>query len=296
MSVRNVFMGPQRLRAGWGVLLFVAFTLALRAVIGGAVTAAHVNVPDGFSPGVLAASDGLTFVLVLLVTLLVGRIERRTLAACGLPWRGALRPGFWVGLLWGLAAVAAIVAPVAAMGGVHWDGLRYHGGELARMTLLWALAMLAVGLAEELFFRGYMLRALADGIGFWPGAVVLSLAFGAIHFFFKPHETLVDFASVGLIGLFFCFALRRTGDLWWPIGFHAGFDLAQLGLFAGPNSGNAGQPVAQALLVPHWTGPAWMTGGSLGIEASAFVFPVIALLYVSFARVYRTTNFPPAEN
>ena len=47
--------------------------------------------------------------------------------------------------------------------------------------------------------------------------------------------------------------------------------------------------------MPHWQGPDWLTGGKLGIEASLFVFPVIALLFVAFGRTYREARFPPPE-
>ena len=250
--VRRVFFGPCRLRAGWRLAIFLALTALLEGAVRRIVVASHVKLPDGFAPGTLALAEGVSFLITLAAVLVMLRIERRTLADCGLPLRGALLPAFWVGLLWGLAAVAAIVVPVAALGGVRYSGLHYHGAELLRMTVLWWIAMIGIGLAEELMFRGYLLRTLADGLGFWPASVLLSLLFGAMHFFLKPFETPVDFASVGLIGLFFCLTLRRTGDLWWAIGFHAGFDFAQLPLFAGPNSGNGGVPVAQALLVPHW--------------------------------------------
>jgi membrane protease YdiL (CAAX protease family) len=291
----NVFFGPRRLRAGWRFAIFVAILFGFQAVLGAILSAAKVK-DEGFAPGPLAISELVGFVILLVVTSIMLRIDRRSsLAAYGIALRGAVVRRFGAGFLWGLLAVAAIVGAIAACGGVHYAGFRYSGAALAGMVVLWLLANLGIGLSEELLFRGYPLRTLSDGLGFWPGAILLSLIFGALHFFTKPFETWVDFASVGLIGLFLCFALRRTGDLSWAIGFHAGFDFAQLGLFAGPNSGNGGVPVAQSLLVPSWSGPQWLTGGKLGIEASLFVFPVIALLYLLFGLSHRQAKFPPPE-
>jgi membrane protease YdiL (CAAX protease family) len=295
-GLRGVFHGARRIRAGWRFALFLVLFLAFGAAMRLAFVAAHVPRPDGFAPSTLLLSEALAFALVLAATLVMGRIERRSLADYGLPLRRAFGRSTWAGFAWGLAAVTAIVAPIAAMRGVHYEGLRYAGAAFASMAALWLASMFMVGLAEEALFRGYALRVLTDGLGFWPASILLSLVFGALHFFGKPFETPVDFASVTLIGLFLCWTLRRTGDLWWAIGFHATFDLAQLGLFAGPNSGNGGLPVAESLLVPAWHGPDWLTGGKLGLEASVFVFPVIAALFLLFPRVYREAKFPPRES
>ncbi len=294
--IRRVFFGPRRLRAGWRFAIFLVLVNVLQLASRAVLQAAHVQLPEGFTTRGLLLVEAVSFVLALAATLAMAGIERRTLAAYGLPLRGAMGRRAWVGFAWGLVAVAAIVAPVAALGGVRYEGLRVHGGELLAMTALWLVAMFLVGLAEETLFRGYALRVLADGMGFWPAAILLSALFGALHFFGKPFETPVDFASVSLIGLFFCWTLRRTGDLWWAIGFHAGFDFAQLPLFAGPNSGNGGVPLAESLLAPHWQGADWLTGGKLGLEASVFVFPVIAALFLVFGRVYREVRFPPRED
>jgi len=292
--LHRVFFGPRRLRAGWRLGILALLVTVLQVIVRSVVTASHVDFPEGFSAPGLAASEAISFVFILLVTLVMGRIERRPLAAYGFPLRGALGRAPWVGFAWGFVAVALIVIPIALLGGVHYSGLRYTGSALFGMTGLWLLAMFLIGLAEELAFRGYLLRTLTDGMGFWPASVVLSIGFGALHYYTKPYETWVDFASVSLIALFLCWTLRRTGNLWWPIGFHAGFDFAQLSFFAGPNSGNDGVPVADALLVPHWHGADWLTGGKLGLEASAFVFPAIALCFLAFGRMYRGAKFPPA--
>ena len=53
-------------------------------------------------------------------------------------------------------------------------------------------------------------------------------------------------------------------------------------MFAAPNSANKGLPLEPHLLQATWSGPAWLTGGGLGAEASALVFVVIAALFVGF--------------
>ena len=66
--------------------------------------------------------------------------------------------------------------------------------------------------------------------------MILSIAFGAIHLGNK-NEAPTGAPAAGLIGLFFCLTMRRTGDLWFAVGFHASWDWGKTFLFSVPNSG-----------------------------------------------------------
>ncbi|HVC19825.1 MAG TPA: CPBP family glutamic-type intramembrane protease [Vicinamibacterales bacterium] len=132
---------------------------------------------------------------------------------------------------------------------------------------------------------------LADGLGLIAALAAAAVLFGALHYFTKPMETWVDFSTVSLIALFFAFTFLRTGSLWFAAGFHAAFDYAALVVFGGPNSGNEGKPLADRLLATTFHGPDWLTGGSLGPEASFFTFLVIAGLFAAARWRWR---HPPA--
>ena len=159
-----------------------------------------------------------------------------------LPFVGLFGTDFWVGVVWGIGSTSALIGLIAAFGGYRVLGLAIHGRELWYFTALWIVASLLIGFAEELQFRAYLLATVADGIGFWSAAILLSIGFGALHYFLKPHERWEDFASTGLLGLFMCFTLRRTGSLAFAIGFHAAFDFANL--FAGRDRTPANTPWA----------------------------------------------------
>ena len=105
-------------------------------------------------------------------------------------------------------------------------------------------------------------------------------------------ENVADALSVGLIGLFLCLTVRRTGTLWFAIGFHFAFDFAALSLLGAPNTGNMGKAAEGHLLDATFSGPDWLTGGARGIEASALVFVVIALLFSLFHFRHRQVRFP----
>src|SRR5262249_8992159 len=102
--------------------------------------------------------------------------------------------------------------------------------------------------------------------------------------------------SIGLVGLFLCFTVRRTGNLWFAIGFHFAFDFAALILFAAPNTGNQGRPVPGHLLDIAYTGPGWLTGAIRGLEASGRIFAVIAALFLFFHLRPRQAKYPLAHD
>src|SRR3989442_5555065 len=152
----------------------------------------------------------------------MSRMERWPFGAYGLPSRGAVGRQCWAGWGWGLGGVAVLAALIAALGGLRVAGWALSGAALARAALLWAIAMTLIGLAEEFAFRGYPQFTLASRIGFWRAAALLSLLFGGLHYFLKPMEDLAGFASVGLVGRFFCWRWRGPGTRGFPWGSPAG--------------------------------------------------------------------------
>ncbi len=145
---------------------------------------------------------------------------------------------------------------------------------------------------EHIDFRPGPLILLSTGMGFWPTAVVFSLLFGALHYFGKPGETWVDGFTVTLIALFFCFSIRRTGRLWWAVGWHFTWNWSSMGVFGSPNTANEGLPLPDHLLAGTFHGSQYLTGGGMGAEASLWMFPVMALLFWLFHRRYREARFP----
>ena len=291
-TLRKLFLGPQGLRAGWGLLIY----LVLFNLMGGLlflVLQRVLNIPDNppWTPGLILGGEAVQLVFALVATAILGRIEKRSLAAYGVALRTAFGRLFWEGALWGILSISAVIGMMALAGGYTVSGLAIHGAAALGSTILWALAFLFIGLYEEIYFRGYPLAALTRGLGFWPAALLLSFLFGALHYFQKPMETWMDFASVTLIGLFFCVAIRLTGDVWFAIGWHFTYNFGSMFLFGGPNTGNQGQPIPGHLLDSAFHGPTWLTGGPMGPEASVFIFAVIAALFVGIDRRFGGRRF-----
>jgi CAAX protease family protein len=300
--LRGIFLNAEGLRAGWRLLLFTGLAgpvmrlirpLGLRILVG--VFRPLVTI-ESETLGFIIASETMGFVSLFAAAALMAKLERRSLAHYALPLKGAFGRRFWQGAVWGLAALSLLIIVIWLGHGYAFGPVVLVGHDLFRYAGLWALAFLAVGFFEEFLMRGYALFTLTTGIGFWPSAVVLSSLFGAGHLG-NSGESWVGALSAGLIGMFFCLTVRRTGTLWFAIGFHAAWDYAQSFIYSVPDSGFM---VPGHLLNSSFHGPRWLTGGNVGPEGSVFVFVLIGLLCLAFARVNPEVRFPgplaPASN
>lgn len=228
------------------------------------------------SPGFLLFVEAGQFAILLGLTRFMSLLERRPFAEYGLPWRGAFALNFWVGFLLGLAEASVLIALILVLGGYSFGAFALRGPAIVRLALAHLALFIFVGLYEEFLFRGYAQVNLSKLLGFWPAAFVLSLGFGLVHLY-NQGEDWVGAMSVALVGLLFAFALRRSGNLWYAVGLHAGFDWAESYLYSVPDSGGmVGGHLSNAVL--H--GPAWLTGGSVGPEGSVFCFLTLGLQFL----------------
>jgi membrane protease YdiL (CAAX protease family) len=275
---RTLFLGPGGLRPGWGLLFYLLTFYLLEQFLDRLVAAATLH-HALWSQLLDKFADLLAAIIPALVLV---RIERRPWRSYGLPLKQTFRRPYWTGALWGFTALTLLVAALHVFHGYDLGHVILHGARLEKFAIYWAAMFLLVGLFEEFLFRGYTQFTLARGIGFWPAALIGSCAFAAVHSF-NPGETPPGLAGVFAIGLFFCLTLRRTGSLWFAVGFHAAWDWGETFFYSVPDSGLL---APGHLLSSKLHGPEWLTGGSAGPEASVFCFAVIAVTSIAFARTH----------
>jgi CAAX protease family protein len=283
--LESIFLGPDGVRSGWRAALFVALFLLLVSLAGTAFRLLHLSVllqAGPVTPLKLGAQEGLAALCAIAAALILGRLERRHFADYGMPLAQAFGKNFWIGLLWGTAAISALMLLIHLLSGYSFGTVDLSRADVVRYGLEWAAVFVFVGIYEEFFFRGYLLFTLTSGMGFWPTALLLSLAFGAVHLR-NPGEGPVGALSVFVTGMFLCFTLRRTGTLWFAIGLHAAYDFGETYLYSVPDSGIV---TPGHLLASSFHGPAWLTGGTVGPEGSVFDFVVMAILFIIFDRIY----------
>jgi membrane protease YdiL (CAAX protease family) len=268
---------PDSLRAGWGFAFYAMTFYLLQRVAGDLV--------EAWNLGALRAATALEFaffVAAAIPALVLARIEHRRWGVYGLPLRQAFGKLFWVGAAWGFAGITLLLGVLHGLHAFNFGHIVLHGARVAKFAAFWAGTFLLVGFYEEFLFRGYSLFTLARGIGFWSAALALSATFGLIHLG-NGGEDWRGVLAAAVIGFFLCLTLRRTGSLWFAVGFHAAWDWGESFFYSVPDSGSVSPG---HLLSSSFRGATWLTGGSVGPEGSVMCFVVMAVAWVTFARMY----------
>jgi membrane protease YdiL (CAAX protease family) len=288
---RTIFLGPNGLRAGWRLLIFYAIVFVLFSILVAALRVLHIGgvgvMQTVVTPFGIGSMEASILLFTGLAALIMAKIEHRKWRQYGLPFAGALGKDFWKGTVWGFVAVSGALLAIFALHGFRITSLAIHGTTILASTAAWSLAMLVVGLSEEFSFRGYAQFTLASGIGFWPAAFVLSGLFALAHLG-NNGESISGLLSVSLFGLLFCLFLRRTGNLWFAVGFHAGWDWGQTFFYGVPDSGLLPY---HNLLNSTFSGPHWLTGGTVGPEASIFTPISLLVTAIIFSLRYREVKW-----
>jgi uncharacterized protein len=286
--VWSVFFDGEGLRPGWGVAFYVAMFYLLESLAIWWVVSLGLRA-DGLWSMMLEELG--VFVAAVVPALVLARVEKRPWGVYGLPGRQAFGKLFWVGAVWGFASVTLLLGTMYGLRVFEVGHLAIYGMRGLKFAAFWAVYFLLVGLFEDFHFRGYLQFTLTRGIGFWPAALLLSGYFGWSHRL-NEGERLTGLLAAAVIGLFFCLTLRRTGSLWFAVGFHAAWDWGETFVYSVPDSGTV---FPGHLLKTSFRGPDWLTGGVVGPEGSLLCFVVIAVVGAVFARVYREVKYGAEE-
>ncbi|MBS0275153.1 MAG: CPBP family intramembrane metalloprotease [Proteobacteria bacterium] len=279
--MKRLFLNTDgRLRHFWRTVAFfvlsaVAAPFLLKCALLPVQEALHAG--DGLSAETVAFGESVNLLIALICTIPFALYEHRGLLSYGFPVRSMLGPRLWEGFIVGAVMAALIAIGMIALGGMQIKGFALNGAALLHAGLAWLGANVLVGLGEEYYFRGYFLQSLWRSIGFWPAALVIAAIFAAAHYFLKPGENIWDVITLVTLSLWLCYTVLRTGNLWFAAGFHAAYDFMQFFVIGTPN----GERIPQGrMLNVTFNGPAWLTGGVLGTEASFLMYPLILAIWV----------------
>ncbi|MGZ4873168.1 MAG: CPBP family intramembrane glutamic endopeptidase [Candidatus Angelobacter sp.] len=291
-----IFYNERGLRAGWRLLIYLGMIFIL--TLGAGAIAKRLNagtrggVPSSeFIRTMLqAAGEFILFLVLLFLAWVMSKIERSKLGVYGLPLQRSVVSGFIRGyFIWGFLPLAILLSILRAFHVFYFGDISPLNSQILGWGVLWFFFFLLVGFFEEYSFRGYFLFTLADGIGFWPAAIIQATLFARVHMG-NGGETRVGIIATGIFALFAAATLWRTGNLWLAVGAHAGWDWGQ-SFFFGVN--DSGIQVPGHLFNPHLSqGPDWLTGGSVGPEGSVVTLILWVLMAVLFLALYRKRREP----
>lgn len=286
--LRRIFVGPNGIRAGWRLLIYLVFAATILGVLYHlALHTSPLRVPD-FRLGELLPREFIAAFAMLAAAVIMARIEHRPFGSYGLPWKRALGAGFWEGALWGFLAMTVILLILRTTHSFSFGSTELYGRQFLFYASGWGAYFLAVGLYEEFSFRGYPQFTLTTGMGFWPAAFLLSAVFALVHLA-NPAENFMGVLQVFVTALLLCLSLRRTGNLWFAVGLHGAWDWAETFFYGVPDSGFQGPG---HFLSPMFHGPKWLTGGTAGPEGSIVTLLVELAMIGLVALRFRV---PPKE-
>jgi membrane protease YdiL (CAAX protease family) len=292
----RVFYNDLGLRAGWrlliycgmiAVLAFGADLLTKRLAAGGPKGNPLPEVVQAIFQGI---GELILFLVLLFLSWIMSRIERRKMGVYGLPLQRPALSAFIRGyFLWGFLPLTALLLVLRSIHVFYFGNIGALSVRILGWGLLWFFVFLFVGFFEEYCFRGYFLYALADGIGFWPAAVIQAILFARVHMG-NGGETRIGVIATACFALFAAATLWRTGNLWLAVGAHAGWDWGQ-SYFFGVN--DSGFQAPGHLFNPHTAqGPDWLTGGTVGPEGSVTTLVLWVLMTMVFVWLYRKRSEP----
>jgi membrane protease YdiL (CAAX protease family) len=233
----QVRTGRERDPQPWGVRTWLGPLLVLAGIVALSYVAALYDGPGTVAVTVTVLIGGELLLLAALLAF------GRPVAARAGSWRAAfgldlVRKHDWLPWVIGFAVIYACRTAVVVVAAAFSDGraleeasnLPTASPTVLSVVVLTLAAVVLAPVAEELMFRGLLLRSFMRRMCFWPAALVSSLLFALFHV--HQVDTLLGAVtlalSVGALGLGNCFVVRMTGRLAPAIMVHATYNALAL--------------------------------------------------------------------
>jgi membrane protease YdiL (CAAX protease family) len=291
MSPLDLFLNRQdRLRSGWRFAIFCACyfavvsatVLTLRAAV--MLLGPKASTTLNRLPGALVYA--LQFVIEFAPAFLIGWLLGRYFDGVPVRALGWSRHRGWLrdlalGTLFGAGALAFAALVSTTAGGFHFSLAPEGFGSSFAKTFFGAIFVyVLLAAAEEMMFRGYPLQTFMRSLPFVVALLPSSALFAFVHTA-NPNIPrgllfLIMVVNTALAGVWLCVAYLRTRSLWLPLGLHWSWNWTMGSLFGLPVSGITTLTRAPLFKATD-AGPAWLTGGSYGIEGGAACTLALAL-------------------
>ena len=267
MSATALFLSAQgRLRSGWRAALFlVLFTIF--AMVAQALVAVPSMIPGESAGAIVAAEIPLTWVAIVVAGLaahlvMLVFVDRTGWSYVGLAPAEASAPRVATGFALGAAAIAVPCGVLLALGWLDLVRDPASAPRLGRELATVLAVLIPAALAEELMVRGYLLSALADGMGRGASLLTTSIVFALMHVD-NPGMEPGALVVVALAGIFLGAVRFATSSLYAAWAAHLAWNVV-LGVLL--HALVSGTSMAAAGWRTLDRGPDWATGGRWGPE------------------------------
>jgi membrane protease YdiL (CAAX protease family) len=307
MTPLDIFLNKQdRLRSGWRLALFWALNHAVAVALVTTIyalvfLATHETRDAIFGRLTGALAYPLQFFIMFVPAVVLGWACGRLFD--GVPWRAlgwTIHRGWLHNFLWGTllgASALALAALIATVGrGFHFTtGAPGLTREFAKTFIGAAGVYVLLGAGEEALFRGYPLQTMMRSLPFIIAVLPSSILFAYVHLD-NPHlptgaRLVVMILNTALAGVWMAVGYWRTRSMWLPLGLHWAWNWTMGSLLGLPVSGITSLTSAPLLRATD-AGPAWLTGGTYGLEGG---LACTAALILATIFLWRTRLLKPAE-
>lgn len=172
-GLRWIFIGPEGLRAGWSVLLFLALLVGFMMALGALFARLHLITRGGMTPRNGLFSELFQVIALIAAAAVVALIEHRSILDYNL--RGTRRAiHFFSGFVIGFAALSLLVGGLRAGHWLTFGPIALTGPAIFKYALVWGAVFVLVGCFEEGTMRCYLQYTLTRGINFWWAAGIIA--------------------------------------------------------------------------------------------------------------------------
>jgi membrane protease YdiL (CAAX protease family) len=271
LSIIFLTNDKSRLRAGWRLFIALFLTELFFNIVDWIRSALSLT---GLLPSIIGLSIDL-MVVVSAIYLTRRFIDKRSFTSLGLHLNKQTTLDILLGIVISFVLMSVVYITEYSLEWLTFQSFAWQTNSLSEVfsqTLQGFILHAHTGFKEELIYRGYVLQTLISGLNpFW-GVATSSLFFGIGHLS-NPNSTWIAAAGLITIALFFVYGYIRTGQLWFPVGLHFGWNFFQSTIFGFPVSGFAHPSLFHISI----SGPELRTGGAFGPEAGLIILPICLL-------------------
>ena len=284
-----MFINKQnQVRSGW--LIFIALVIVLIGqglfMLPGVTLVSIIEISSGeismemdgssmSNPWMILLTQGAGTIGGIAATLVVWRaINKKYPPELGLRGQGK---DLFFGLVLGAVSITVIFFILLATGNITLLN-SLLSPQITLFTFTYLILFILVGFFEEMFFRGYVMKTMAErGNNKWVIYVVSALVFSIVHGT-NPNVSVFGLINIALVGILFAYMFDVTRSLLLPIGYHITWNFFQGNVFGFPVSGTApygmyGVDVSE--------GSDFLTGGSFGLEGGLLATLLIVLGFIA---------------
>lgn len=188
-----------------------------------------------------------------------------------------------IGLLLGIVSMTAVFCILLFSKNATVDTWTPH---FTTDIFIYLIIFILVGIAEEVFGRGYVMSVLRQTRSIPVIVIVSALVFSALHSS-NPGVGLLPYVNIALVGVLFAYMYLKSGNIWMPIGFHITWNYFQGNIFGFKVSGLDMGSLLSTTLGSNTV----ITGGDFGPEGGLVVTFVILLGFLFVKLYYREIEY-----